>query len=203
MAGAPGPAGRYALGMEWAGAMDAPLDASDGELARRATLGERAAEDALCRRYRPRIRLYGLRHLRDEAAAADLAQDVLVAVVARLRAGGVRDPDRLASFVLATCRQLAGSVSRTERRRAALLAAEPLPAPLDPPQDPLPRERLARCLAGLGARERAVVLATFYAEQPAEEISREHAITAGNVRVLRHRALRRLRTCLGVEEPAA
>lgn len=56
-AGAPGPAGRYAVGMEWAEAMDAPLDASDAELARRATLGERAAEDALCRRHRPRIRM--------------------------------------------------------------------------------------------------------------------------------------------------
>jgi RNA polymerase sigma-70 factor (ECF subfamily) len=43
--------------MEWAEAMDAPLDASDAELARRATLGERAAEDALCRRHRPRIRM--------------------------------------------------------------------------------------------------------------------------------------------------
>ena len=188
--------------MEWAGAAGAPEDASDGALARRAAAGDRAAEEALCRRFRPRIRLYGLRHLRDEAAAADLAQDVLAAVVARLRARAVREPDRLASFVLATCRQLAGSAVRIERRREALLAAEPLPAPHDPPPEPLPRERLVRCLEALASRERAIVLATFYAEQPADDISREHGLSAGNVRVLRHRALRRLRACLGIEEAA-
>ncbi|MFY3744733.1 RNA polymerase sigma factor [Anaeromyxobacter sp. Red801] len=188
--------------MGWPGTAGAPDDASDGALARRAASGDRAAEEALCRRFRPRIRLYGLRHLRDEAAAADLAQDVLVAVIARLRAGAVREPDRLASFVLSTCRQVAGSAVRTERRREALLAAEPLPAPHDPPAEPLPRDRLARCLEALAARERAVVVATFYAEQPAQAISRDHALSEGHVRVLRHRALRRLRACLGLEEAA-
>jgi RNA polymerase sigma-70 factor (ECF subfamily) len=188
--------------MAWTGAAAAPEEASDGELARRAAAGDRAAEDALCRRFRPRIRLFGLRHLRDEAAAADLAQDVLVALVASLRAGGVREPDRLAAFVLATCRQLAWSTVRTRRRRETLLAEGPLPAATDPAPEPLPRERLARCLDGLASRERAVVLATYYAEQPADEISREQGLSAGNVRVVRHRALRRLRTCLGLEEAA-
>jgi RNA polymerase sigma-70 factor (ECF subfamily) len=188
--------------MERAAPAGAPEDASDGELARRAARGDRAAENALCARFRPRIRLYGLRHLRDEAAAADLAQDVLLAVVARLRAGRVRETDRLASFVLATCRQLAWSTVRTERRRDAILAADPLSASHDPAPEPLPRERLARCLQALASRERAVVLATFYAEQAADEISREHGLSLGNVRVVRHRALRRLRTCLGVEEAA-
>jgi RNA polymerase sigma-70 factor, ECF subfamily len=188
--------------MAWMGPAGVLEAASDGELARRAASGERAAEDALCRRFRPRIRLYGLRHLRDDAAAADLAQDVLVAVVARVRAGGVREPDRLAAFVLSTCRQLAGSTVRTQRRRDAILAAAPLPARHDAAPEPLPRERLARCLEALASRERAIVLATYYAEQAADEISREHGLSAGNVRVMRHRALRRLRTCLGVEDAA-
>lgn len=177
-------------------------DAPDGELARRVALGDRPAEDALCRRFRPRVRLYGLRHLRDEAAAADLAQDVLLTVVASLRAGALRDPDQLASFILSTCRQLAGGAVRTRRRREALLAAEPAPEAGAPPAEPLPRERLVRCLDVLATRERSIVLATFYAEQPAEEIAREQGLSAGNVRVLRHRALRRLRTCLGLEEVA-
>jgi RNA polymerase sigma-70 factor (ECF subfamily) len=188
--------------MERAGLADDRVEASDGDLARRAASGDRAAEEELCRRFRPRIRLYGLRHLRDDAAAADLAQDVLLTVVARLRAGEVRSPDHLASFVLSTCRQLAVSTLRTRRRREALLAAEPLPAPHGPPADPLPRDRLVRCLEALASRERTIVLATFYAEQPADDISREHGLSSGNVRVLRHRALRHLRTCLGLEEAA-
>jgi RNA polymerase sigma-70 factor (ECF subfamily) len=188
--------------VEWAGIASGGVHAPDGELARRAAAGDRAAEAELCRRLRPRARLYGLRHLRDEAAAADLAQDALVALVGRLRAGALREPDHLVAFVLATCRQLAGSAVRTRRRRDAILAAEPGADPLAPPPDPLPRERLARCLEALAARERSVVVATFYAEQRADDISREHGLTAGNVRVLRHRALRRLRSCLGIEEAA-
>ena len=48
---------------------------TDGELARRvAAAGEDAAEaeGELRRRLAPRVRLYGLRHLRDAAAADDL-----------------------------------------------------------------------------------------------------------------------------------
>ena len=74
--------------------------ASDGDLARWVASGDEEAtlaEGELCRRLGPRVRLYGLRHLRDEAAAADLVQDVLVLTLVRLRAGRVREPDRLAS----------------------------------------------------------------------------------------------------------
>ena len=39
-------------------------------------------------RLAPRVRLYGLRHLRDPQAAADLAQQVLLMTLERLRAGG-------------------------------------------------------------------------------------------------------------------
>jgi hypothetical protein len=38
-----------------------------------------AAEHELCVQLAPRIRLYGLRHLRDEAAAADLVQEARTA----------------------------------------------------------------------------------------------------------------------------
>lgn len=185
--------------MEPSAAPDAGDAVPDGDLARRVAGGDRAAEAELCRRLFPRVRLYGLRHLRDAAAAADLAQDVLLTVLARLRQGALREPDRVASFVLGTCRQLATASARTRRRRDALLASEPPPEPARP-VDPLPHERLVRCLSALAARERTIVLATFYAEQPADDIAREHGISAGNVRVLRHRALRRLRDCLGLQE---
>ena len=81
----------------------------DGALARRILAAapgrDAAAESELCRRFAPRIRLYGLRHLRSEAAAADLIQDVLIMTLQKLRAGEVREPERLASFILGTCRQ--------------------------------------------------------------------------------------------------
>src|SRR5215831_13731290 len=81
---------------------------ADGALARRiATAGavpDSAAETELYRRLAPRVRLFGLRHLREPHAAADLVQQVLLMTLERLRAGEVREPERIASFVLGACR---------------------------------------------------------------------------------------------------
>jgi len=63
----------------------------DGALARRiaaaGTAPDSAAETEFYRRLAPRVRLYGLRHLRDQHAAADLVQQVLLMTLEQLRAG--------------------------------------------------------------------------------------------------------------------
>ena len=73
-------------------------DVGDEALARRIAGGPPGSTDAeeaeLYRRFAPRVRLYGRRHLRDAAAADDLAQDVLLLTFERLRAGEVRRPER-------------------------------------------------------------------------------------------------------------
>ncbi len=58
------------------------------------------------------------------------------------------------------------------------------------------RIRLEGCLGGLEPRERVVVTMTFAEDRTAEEISEALSLTAGNVRVIRHRALARLRSCV-------
>jgi RNA polymerase sigma-70 factor (ECF subfamily) len=182
----------------------APLD--DGALARRiASAGgtpDSAAETELYHRLAPRVRLYGLRHLRDRQAAADLVQQVLLMTIERLRAGKVREPEKIASFVLGTCRMTVLEIRRGTRRREALLEtwggaaeafASPEPLALDP-------DRLAACLAALSERERSVVVLSFFAEKQADEVGAELGISGGNVRVIRHRALARLRACMGAGE---
>lgn len=181
-------------------------DLDDGALARRVAEAGRApdsaAEAELYRRLAPRVRLYGLRHLRDRQAAADLAQQVLLMTLERLRAGEVREPEKIASFVLGASRMTVIEMRRGTRRREALLetwgdAAEAFEAPEPLVLDP---DRLAGCLGALSERERSVVVLTFFADKPADEVGAELAISAGNVRVIRNRALARLRGCLGVGE---
>jgi RNA polymerase sigma-70 factor (ECF subfamily) len=186
---------------------DAQLAAlDDGALARRiAAAGaapDSAAEAELYRRLAPRVRLYGLRHLRDRHAAADLVQQVLLMTLQRLRAGEVREPERIASFVLGASRMTALEIRRGAWRRETLLdtwggAAEAFEAP-----EPLllDRDRLAACLEALSERERSVVVMSFFEDKPADEVGAELATSGGNVRVIRHRALARLRKCLGAEE---
>jgi RNA polymerase sigma-70 factor (ECF subfamily) len=178
-------------------------DLDDGALARRvAQAGGRpdsAAEAELYRRLAPRVRLYGLRHLRDRAAAADLVQQVLLMTLERLRAGEVREPERIASFVLGACRMTVLEMRRGTRRREELLetwgtAAEVFEAPEPLALDP---DRLAACLEALSERERSVVVMSFFADKAADEVGAELSISGGNVRVIRHRALGRLRECMG------
>jgi len=178
----------------------------DGALARRiAEAGaapDAAAEAALYRRLAPRVRLYGLRHLRDPHAAADLVQQVLLMTLERLRAGQVREPERIASFVLGASRMTVLELRRGTRRRAALLetwgdAAAAFEAPEPLALDP---DRLAACLDALPERERSVVVLSFFADKGSDELGAQLSLSTGNVRVIRHRALARLRRCLGAEE---
>jgi RNA polymerase sigma-70 factor (ECF subfamily) len=156
------------------------------------------AEAELCRRLGPRIRLYGLKHLRNEAAAADLMQDVLIMVLQKLREGAVREPERVASFVLGTARQMVIDGRRSGARRNRILEAFPIDlVPADEEaSEPLDTERLRTCLGALPERERAVLVMTFYDDRSADAVASELGLSAGNVRVIRHRGLERLRGCM-------
>ena len=116
-----------------------------------------------------------------------------------LRAGRVREPERFVSFVLGCCRRIVADLRRgTARRQGLLERFGPELAPTAPCETPaLDLERLARCLERLPERDRSVVVMSFYTEAGSERIGAELGINPGNVRVVRHRALSRLRACMG------
>jgi RNA polymerase sigma-70 factor (ECF subfamily) len=180
--------------------------AEEADLARRIALAPAGqacdAEAALYRRLAPRVRLYGLKHLRDEQGAADLMQQVLLMTIEKLRAGELRDYGRLASFVFGICRMVVLEQRRGGFRRERLLEqyADDVPVADASVAPRLDHERVARCLERLSARERAVLLMTFYEERPADEVATQLGLSAGNVRVVRHRGLERLRDCVNKKE---
>ena len=176
--------------------------ASDEALARRIASGPPGATDAeeaeLYRRFAPRVRLYGRRHLGNGMAADDLAQEVLLRTIERLRAGEVRRPEEIGSFILGTSRMMAHSERRVARRREALVVrfmdtavetAPPSVAALDVP-------RVAACLRALAERDRLVLLLSFYADRVAPRIAEDVGVSPGAVRAIRHRAMARLRDCV-------
>jgi RNA polymerase sigma-70 factor (ECF subfamily) len=173
------------------------LAESDSELARHvleAAPGAARAEAELCRRFGPRVRSYGLRHLRDRDAANELCQRVLLLVLEKLRSREVREADSIASFVLGTAQRVAQTLRRGEAR------LEPLSQAQEPWHEPTPPrlldvKRVAHCMEELGERERAVVALTFFDELNATELATAIGVTAGNARVMRHRALQTLRDC--------
>jgi len=188
--------------------METIVDSTYGDLARavaaRRPGSSEAAESELYRRFAPRVRLYGRRHLRDEDAAGDLVQQVMLLTIEKLRGGSVRDVDQIASFVLGVSRTKVKDLKRLEWRREKLREVFIVPEVVEAPVDEatLDVDRLEACLARLAERERVVVLLTFYAERTASEVGRELGVKEGHVRVIRHRAVERLRTCMTSREVA-
>jgi RNA polymerase sigma-70 factor, ECF subfamily len=177
------------------------MQLSDSDLAHQIGLGhDPVAEAELFRRMAPRIRLYGIRHLREEHAADDLVQQVLVIVLEALRSGRLRDSEKLASFVLGTCRMTVLELRLATQRKERLLeqfGADMLaPAPESMP-DP-DQQQLRGCVQRLKERERAVIVMSFYDEETAADVGRFLGVSEANVRVIRHRAIHQLRGCMGV-----
>jgi RNA polymerase sigma-70 factor (ECF subfamily) len=190
-----------------------PMDAfaTEAELARciawAAPGGATEAESALYRRYAPRARLYGLRHLRDAQAASDFMQQVMLMTLEQLRQGKLRDPEKLGSFIFGLCRMLMLELRRGGARRERLLEQYqnqsnlPLVDTIEWTQ--LDKAHLMRCLERLSERERSVLVMTFYDEKSAQQVATALGITPENVRVVRHRGLAHLRECVMGSEAAS
>jgi RNA polymerase sigma-70 factor (ECF subfamily) len=158
--------------------------ASNAELAQRVRAGGAGvghAEAELCRRFWQRARLYGLRHLRGVTEAEDLAQQVMEVTLTALRDGRVDDLDLLDRYVLGVCRNVAHAM-----RRSAPWGTQSV-------------ERLTLCLGALSQREQRVVQLSFHEWRSSTEIAEQLTVAPGNVRVIRHRALRKLRECMDRE----
>jgi RNA polymerase sigma-70 factor (ECF subfamily) len=126
-------------------------------------------------------------------------QQVMLHTLSKLRAGELREPERVLSFVLGTCRLTVMDQRRGERRRAELLErfADDLPvaegrarraAARRGPRRRLPRAA-ARARAG-GPRD------DLLRRAPSEAVGSELGLSAGNVRVIRHRGIDKLRRCV-------
>ncbi|MDZ5461717.1 RNA polymerase sigma factor, partial [Azohydromonas lata] len=154
-----------------------------------------AEEGPLYRLLAPRARRYGLRH---PHAAADLMQHVMALTLEQLRGGALREPERVVSFVLGACRLTVQELLRGHRRREALLQRHGHEiAMADLHEAPrLDHERLTDCLQHLAEKGRSVLLMSFHQERPAAEVGALLGLTAGNVRVIRHRGIARLRECV-------
>jgi RNA polymerase sigma-70 factor (ECF subfamily) len=159
--------------------------------------GHPAEEARLCELLAPRVRRYGLRHLRDGTLADDLVQQVLLVTLEKLRGGGVRDCGQIASFVLGVSRTVARDMRRAGWRRGQMAEAWGREQERTAgPDEPIDGARLHDCLSTLADRDRLIVTMAFYVEASTSDISTRLGLTEANVRVIKHRTMGRLRDCL-------
>jgi RNA polymerase sigma-70 factor (ECF subfamily) len=187
--------------MSTTAASAAPAETPVAALVQRAAAGDRDAESLLCRRFEGAVRLFARRRLRKPEAVDEFAQDVMLVLIEALRAGTVNDPARLGGFVLGVCRNLAADRVRQKERREALWAqygSALAPPAVEPTNDEVGHDviHLEDCLSQLPERSRDVVRLAYGEARSADEIATRLGTSAVNARVLRHRALQALRTCM-------
>ncbi len=161
--------------------------------------GDRLAEGALISRFAAAVRTYARRRLKTGDAVDEFAQEVFLRFVQALRGGQISEPERAGGFVLGICKNVARERARLADRRAALWEEfGSALAPLEE-QPEMARYQIALledCLSQMSARSRDVLKQAFIDGASAQEIAARLAMTDGNVRVVRHRALEALRTCM-------
>ena len=164
----------------------------------RALAGDRSAEHQLCARMLPAVRAFAARRLRG-SSVDDFAHDALALFVEALREQRIQDSSRVAGFALGICRNLARERARTDdRRRDLSLRYGPTEADLvtwDAELRVRP-EHLEDCYSQLTGKARSVIRDTFCEDRADQDIAVTLGISEANVRIIRHRSLAALRSCL-------
>ena len=155
--------------------------------------GGTAGEEELIRRFRPGLVAMMRARTRDPQAAPELAHDTLLAVIAAVRQGRLREPERLAGFVHGIARNVLASHFRRRGQQPNTVALETdFPAP--PSEDPAERERwrlALRAVAELPPADREVLELSLVHGLAPTEIAARLGLTADTVRMRKMRATRR------------
>ena len=159
--------------------------------------GEPAAEEELVRAFSNRVMFLVLARTRDREAAADLTQEILLAVVLALRNSQVREAERLAAFVYGTARNLINNYLRSRSRQPrqdSIDAALEVPSGCDPVED---QERVAlvhRAVGALEKTDRQILMLTLGEGLKPGEIAARLGMTSEVVRTRKSRALKKIIT---------
>jgi RNA polymerase sigma-70 factor, ECF subfamily len=168
-------------------------------LAARIQAGEPGAEDELVRQFRPGLVAVMRARTRDPQIAPELAHDTLMAVIAALREGKLRDEERLAGFVHGVARNVLASHFRRRSGEPITVELDP-DLPLPQPRDAEERERrelALRAIDELGPLDRQVLeLSLVHGLAPAE-IARRLDLSPEAVRMRKMRAVRRAAELVG------
>lgn len=168
--------------------------AEDAEvLARRIEGGDRAAETALVELYCDCVFAMALSRTRDREAARELVDEVLMAVIAALRRGGVHERSRLSGFVRGTAKNIINGYVRCRRRGVPTVPLDVHVAARNPGDDYERQDRqllAARVLELLSPRDRQILQLCLIEGLKPGEIAARLRVSSALVRQRKCRALR-------------
>lgn len=172
-----------------------PRDASDSDLARALTAGRAWAVTETWHRFAPAVIMMARRALGSESEAEDIAQEVFHRVFAKAK--GLRDPERLRSFIFSFAIRLLRTELRRRRTRSWLSFHRPetLVDLGAEPTDVESRDLLRRFYAlldRLGSRHRLVFVLRHLESMTVEEVAVHMDISISTVKRALDHATERL-----------
>ncbi len=180
-----------------------PEGAAAADLVRRIVTGDRAAEAELVARYGERLGFLLRRWTRDEDAAQDLFQETFRQAIEKLRGGELRQPERLAAYLVSLAKNLSTYHYRKGDRRAAYHHdpgkeadfADPSPSLLDLLLGHEKADLVRQVLTELPtARDREILSRFYLAEDDSKMICAELGLAASHFKRVLFRARQRYRT---------
>jgi len=168
------------------------------ELVARILAGDRTAEEALVSKYGRGIAIILRRAANGRAVMDDLFQEVFLRAVEKIRAGEVREPERLSGFLCGLARNLAIDHFRREAltgsgtESVTHQQSDPGPGPLDQVLQAEGQEFVRQTLAELpGARDRQLLLRFYIREEDKDRICADLKLSSLQFNRVLHRARER------------
>jgi RNA polymerase sigma factor (sigma-70 family) len=164
-------------------------------LTERICSGDRGAEKELVECFSHRVFALLVARTRDREAARDLFQEVMVAITIGLRAGQLREPEKLGWYIQGTARNLANNYLRGRGRRQA---EDPLPpdlAAISAPDAVETSERdmmVRRALEQLDPTDQNILIRTLVEGEKPREIAQQLGLSSEVVRQRKSRAVKKV-----------
>lgn len=158
--------------------------------------GDESADTAFVRLFEGRLRIMLTQRVRDRETARDLTQEALLAALNAVRAGGLREPERLAAFVYGIGRNLANNYLRRRQNAPAEVPLEPDAFAASTPTDDgaeEERRRLAEQAVGsLPRQDRQILTLTLVEGLKPGAIAERLQMSVEVVRQRKSRALKKV-----------
>jgi RNA polymerase sigma-70 factor, ECF subfamily len=174
--------------------------AQAGELVARILAGEKAAEEELVQQYSRGVSVILNRATGDRSLSEDLSQETFRLTLEKIRAGEVREPEKLSGFICSLARNLANAHYRQSHRseqfsdpEAVDLIAETGPSQLDRVLQEEKSKRVRQLLSELSGRDRQILLRFYIEEEDKDQICGDLNLSSLHFNRVLHRARERYR----------
>jgi len=155
------------------------------ELVKRIIAGDSAAEEEVVRRYNQGVAIIIDQIVRSRSVTEDVSQDTFKIVLAKVRRGDLREPERLSGFVCSVARNTALDYVRRTRHlknQEAIGNAEQIPDPAPSQLDQVLRQERAKVVRQLinelkQKRDRDLLLRYYVAEEEKDKICADLGLT--------------------------